>query len=51
MQLVIVQYMHAVYNCFYGKWFAFDRSLCKEARSSGKGVMTGKSITENDKHK
>ena len=34
--LVIVQYMHAVYNCFYGKWFAFDRNLYKEARSSGK---------------
>ena len=34
--LVIVQYMHAVYNCFYGKWFAFDRSLYKEARSSVK---------------
>ena len=25
--LVIVQYMHAVYNYFYGKWCAFDRSL------------------------
>ena len=34
--LVIVQYMHAVYNCFYGKWFARDRGLYKEARSSGK---------------
>ena len=34
--LVIVQYMHTVYNCFFGKWFAFDRSLYKEARSSGK---------------
>ena len=28
--LVIVQYMHAVYNCFYGKWFV------KKSRSSGK---------------
>ena len=50
--LVIVQYMHAVYNYFYGKWFAFDRSLYKEAEEQWEaaGVMTGKSITENDKH-
>ena len=34
--LVIVQYMHVVCNCFYGKWCAFDRGLYKEARSSGK---------------
>ena len=33
--LVIVQYMHVLYKIFYGKWCARDRSLCKEARSSG----------------
>ena len=51
--LVIVQYMHAVCNCFYGKWCARDRSLYKEAeeRWESAGVMTGKSITEKDKHK
>ena len=34
--LVIVQDMHAVCNCFYCKWCAFDRGLYKEAWSSGK---------------
>ena len=36
---------------FYGKWFAFDRSLYKEAEKQWESadVMTGKSITENDK--
>ena len=34
--LVIVQYMHLLYKIFYGKWCARDRSLYKEARSSGK---------------
>ena len=38
---------------FYGKWCARDRSLYKEAEKQWEtaGVMTGKSITENDKHK
>ena len=50
--LVIVHYMHAVYNCFYGKWCARDRGLYKEAEEQWEiGVMTGKSITGNDKHK
>ena len=57
--LVIVQYMHActitfgVQFFFYGKWCARDRSLYKEAEEQWEtaGVMTGKSITENDKHK
>ena len=38
---------------FYGKWFAFDRSLySKEAEEQWEsaGVMTGESITEKDKH-
>ena len=38
---------------FYAKWFAFDRRLYKAAEEQWEtaGVMTGKSITENDKHK
>ena len=37
---------------FYGKWCARDRSLYKETEEQWEtaGVMTGKSITENDKH-
>ena len=36
----------------YGKWFARDRSLYKEAdeQLETAGVKTGKSINENDKY-
>ena len=48
-----VLYITCGVQLFYGKWFARDRSLYKEAEEQREsaGVMTGKSITENDKHK
>ena len=49
--LVIVQYMHAVFNCFYGKWCALIAVYKRRRGAVGNGgVMTGKSISENDKH-
>ena len=52
MHSMHVQYMHVLYKIFYGKWCARDRSLYKEAEEQWEsaGVMTGKSITEKDKH-
>ena len=50
----LVQYMHAVCNCFYGKWFALIAGNIRrrggEEQWENGGVMTGKSIIENDKH-
>ena len=50
--LVIVQYMHAVYSCIYGKWFALIAVYIRRRGAVGKWRGDDRqSITGNDKHK